>query len=68
VMKKAFTYDWRLWTLPELQELMQEAGFHDVSVYLEGWDDDADEADGIFRKRKQAENIPGWVGYVVGEA
>jgi cyclopropane fatty-acyl-phospholipid synthase-like methyltransferase len=65
-LKKAFTYDWRLWTLPELQELMREAGFREVEVYLEGWDDDEDEADGIFRRRTHAENMPGWVGYVVG--
>lgn len=65
-MKRAFTYDWRLWTLPELQEVMQEVGFSDVEVYVEGWDDDAGEADGIFRLRKRMENIAGWVGYVVG--
>ena len=26
-IKRAFTYDWRLWTLPELRELLTEAGF-----------------------------------------
>ena len=26
-MKKAFTYEWRLWTLPELQEMLLESGF-----------------------------------------
>jgi SAM-dependent methyltransferase len=65
-MKRAFTYDWRLWTLPELQEILLEAGFAKAEVYLEGWDDEEDEADGIFRRRKQFENMAGWVGYVVG--
>ena len=65
-MKRAFTYDWRLWTLPELQELMLEAGFARADVYLEGWDDEEDEADGIFRRRKHFDNMAGWVGYVVG--
>jgi len=65
-IKRAFTYDWRLWTLPELQELMREAGFSEVEVYMEGWDDEEDEADGIFRRRTKIENMVGWVAYVVG--
>lgn len=66
VMRRAFTYDWRLWTLPELQEIMREAGFSKADVYMEGWDDEEDEADGIFRRRTYFENMAGWVGYVVG--
>lgn len=66
MMKRAFTYDWRLWTLPELQEILLEAGFSSAEVYLEGWDEEEDEADGIFRRRTSFENMAGWVGYVVG--
>jgi cyclopropane fatty-acyl-phospholipid synthase-like methyltransferase len=66
MMKRAFTYDWRLWTLPELQELLLEAGFSSAEVYMEGWDDKEDEADGIYRRRRTFENMAGWVGYVVG--
>jgi cyclopropane fatty-acyl-phospholipid synthase-like methyltransferase len=65
-IRRAFEYDWRLWTLPELQELMLEAGFKSTEVYLEGWDDEADDTDGVFRRRKYFENQDGWVGYVVG--
>ncbi len=65
-MRRAFSYDWRLWTLPEIQELMIEAGFAETEVYVEGWDDDEDETDGIFRRRKRFENQAGWVAYVVG--
>ncbi len=64
-IKKAFTYDWRLWTLPELQELILEAGFSDVAVYLHGWDEDG-ESDEIYRRRTRYENALGWVAYVVG--
>jgi len=35
-LERAFTYEWRLWTLPELTELLREAGFRDVTVYWEG--------------------------------
>jgi len=67
-MKKAFTYDWRLWTLPEMRELLLDAGFLSADVYVEGWDDEEDESDGIFRKRKYFENQEGWVAYVVAHA
>ena len=65
-IRRAFTYDWRFWTLPEIQELMLEAGFSDTEVYVEGWDDEEDDTDGIFRRRKRFENQAGWVAYVVG--
>ncbi len=65
-LKKAFTYDWRLWTLPELQELMLEAGFAKTEVYIEGWDDDINDTDGVFRRKKYFENQDSWVAYVVG--
>jgi len=65
-LKRAFTYDWRFWTLPELQEAMADAGFGETEVYVEGWDDDEDDTDGIFRRRKRFENQEGWVAYVVG--
>jgi SAM-dependent methyltransferase len=65
-LKKAFTYDWRLWTLPELRELLLEAGFARADVYVEGWDEEEDDTDGIFRRRIRFENMSGWVAYVVG--
>ena len=64
-IEKAFTYDWRLWTLPELQELLMEAGFQSVEIYLHDWTDDG-ESDDIYRRRTQYENALGWVAYVVG--
>ncbi len=39
-MRRAFTYDWRFWTLPEIRELMLEAGFAEARVYVEAWDDE----------------------------
>ena len=64
-MRRAFTYDWRMWMLPELHELLLEAGFTRSEVYVEGWDDEEDDTDGIFRRRKRFENQSGWVAYVV---
>lgn len=65
-IRRAFTYDWRLWTLPELQEAMIDVGFAETEVYVEGWDDEADDTDGVFRRRKRFDNMSGWVAYVVG--
>jgi len=61
-IEKAFTYDWRLWTLPEIQELLQEAGFS-TDVYVHDFDDDGD-SDEIYRRRTKFENAEGWVAYV----
>jgi len=66
-IRRAFTYDWRLWTLPELRELLLEAGFANADVYIEGWDDKADDTDGVYRRRARFENQSGWVAYIVGE-
>lgn len=32
---RAFVYEWRLWSLPELRDAMQEAGYSRVAVYKE---------------------------------
>ena len=65
-IKKAFTYEWRLWTLPEIQELLLEAGFKDTVVYWEGTDDETGEGDGEWAVSKRGEACEGWVAYIVG--
>jgi hypothetical protein len=32
-IKDAFTYDWRLWSIPELREAMTDAGFASTEVH-----------------------------------
>jgi len=61
-LQNAFTYDWRLWTLPELQELLGEAGYSRVQVY---WDVAEDDDDMDYRPCLQGENHPGWLAYIV---
>jgi SAM-dependent methyltransferase len=63
-IKRTFVYDWRLWTLPELFEILQEAGFKDPEVYMQGWDEDAEEPDGVFRRRTTYEGWDSWFGYI----
>ena len=66
VMRRAFHYDWRLWTLPEVEDVMRDAGFRDVHFYIEGWDDKRDRPDDTFRLRRSFENQHGWLACVVG--
>ena len=54
-MKNAFTYDWRLWTLPEIREILLEAGFERVTVYWQGDDEDSDEGNGEFEPAEHGE-------------
>lgn len=65
-MKKAFEYTWRLWTLPEIQELLTEAGFRNVTVYWEGDDGDG-EGNGVFEPATQGEADAGFICYLTAE-
>lgn len=62
----AFTYEWRLWTLPELRELLAEAGFGRVAVYWEG-DDGKGGGNGEFDPATEGDADAGWVAYLVAE-
>ena len=63
-MKRAFTYEWRIWSLPEIKELLLEAGFSTADVYWEGEDDEG-EGNGEFSVAEQGEPDLAWVSYIV---
>ncbi|MAG55334.1 MAG: SAM-dependent methyltransferase [Planctomycetes bacterium] len=65
-LKKAFEYDWRIWTCPELRDLLMDAGFKKTAVYWEGTDKDTDEGNGVYRATKTGDNDPSWIAYVIG--
>lgn len=65
-LRKAFTYDWRFWSLPEIRELLAEAGFSKVTVYWEDADEDG-EGTGVYRPRKVVDNEAGWIAYILAE-
>jgi SAM-dependent methyltransferase len=66
-LERAFSYDWRLWTLPELQDLLAEAGFSKVTCYWQGWNA-AGEADGVFLPIREAPADAAWICYLSAQA
>ncbi len=65
-LEQAFTYDWRLWTIPEVREVLLEAGFDETHVYWEGTDKETGEGNGVFKRRKHGDSDPAWNAYIVG--
>jgi hypothetical protein len=66
-MDRAFSYHWRLWTLPEIRELLYEAGFAEVTIYWEGTDEENNEGNGIYEPSECGDADPGWVCYIVAQ-
>ena len=65
-IRKAFTYDWRLWSIPEVRELLLEAGFSKVHVYWEKTDDEGDGI-GAFWEPKRVDNDEVWWTFLAAE-
>lgn len=64
-LEPAFSYHWRLWTLPEIRDLLEECGFK-TTIYWQGWDEDG-EPDGDFHPATKADADAGWICYIVAE-
>ncbi len=65
-LDQAFSYDWRLWTPPEIRDLLEEVGFRKVTIYWQGWDEDG-EADGDFVAAENGDADAGWICYITAE-
>ena len=63
-LDKAFTYDWRLWTIPEVRELLAEAGFSASHVYWETEDKEG-KPSGKYRRATKGKPDQAWLSYVV---
>jgi SAM-dependent methyltransferase len=64
-LRNAFRYDWRLWSLPELRDLLSEAGFARSEVYWEGTDRRTGRGNEIYRRRERAEPDLAWIAWLV---
>lgn len=64
--RKAFSYHWRLWTLPEIKDILTDAGFKRVTVYWEG-DDAKGGGNGVFTASEHGEACPSFICYITAE-
>lgn len=65
-LEDAFVYDWRLWTIPEVREVMLEAGFAHVDVYWEDENPRTHEGMGTYSRQTSGDSDPAWNAYIVG--
>lgn len=63
---RAFSYRWRLWTVPEIRELLLEAGFKRVRFFGEG-NDKSGGGNGVFRETVKHDADASFVAYLVAE-
>ncbi len=66
-LRKAFSYTWRVWTLPEIREILAEAGFKRVVVYWQGTDEETGDGDGNFTPAEVGDPDAGWICYITAE-
>lgn len=65
-VERVFTYDWRMWSIPELREMLAEAGFSRSHVYWEGTTKSG-EGNGVFTRTEKGEACESWIAYIVAE-
>ncbi len=61
--KNVFTYDWRMWSIAELRDILLESGFKNVVVYWEGTTKDG-EGDNNFKPATKGEECQSWIAYL----
>lgn len=64
ILQDAFTYHWRLWTIPELRDALAEAGFSRSVIYWETTH--KGEGTGEYALADKGTNDHSWVAYIVG--
>ncbi|WP_182870291.1 class I SAM-dependent methyltransferase [Stieleria mannarensis] len=64
-LKRAFEYHWRFWTIPEVREMLAEAGFRESHVYWERENEEDPELDGGWYRCGCADSDPSWICYIV---
>jgi hypothetical protein len=62
-LKNAFTYDWRVWTIPEVREALIDAGFKDTCVY---WDRSKSLHYSRYMRSENVRNQHAWIAQIVG--
>lgn len=65
-IESVFTYDWRMWTIPEIREILAEVGFSQSVVFWEGTNRKG-EGNGVFKVSENAsdDECESWIAYIV---
>lgn len=63
---RVFSYDWRMWSIPEIRDIMEDVGFREVHIYWEENDEDG-EGNGEFSRVEVGEECDAWVAYIVAK-
>lgn len=64
--ERVFTYDWRMWSIPELRDILDEVGFKKTHVYWEGTTKKGG-GDGNFTRTEKGEACQAWIAYISAE-
>ena len=63
---RVFSYHWRQWSVPEITDILREAGFASIEYWSEGLDKKGD-GDGKYHPVKEEKNCEAWVCYIVAK-
>jgi hypothetical protein len=63
-IRRAFTYHWRLWSIPELEHIARRAGFADTVCYWEGTDHQHSTGNGVYRPSRKGDNARAFIAYL----
>ncbi len=61
--ERVFSYDWRMWSVAEIKDLLLECGFSKVNLYWEGTTEDG-EGDGNFHIVDKGDDCEAWICYL----
>lgn len=64
--ERVFSYDWRLWGVPEITEILRDAGFSKVHYWAEGVDKKG-HGNGNYRPVRKESDCEAWVCYIVAQ-
>jgi hypothetical protein len=65
MVKNVFSYDWRIWTIPEIRDLLSEAGFRKTHVYWEG--NDSKRGNWGFTRAGKLKMEKVWIAFIAAE-
>jgi len=66
-LKRAFSYNWRLWGAKELREILAEVGFGRTRLYVQAFDDETDEPIDQFDETEEIPDHASYIAYLVAE-